>query len=1079
MKRFFDAHHVSVGLLFCLTGWIPVSAVLAAESPRFVRLAPLSAPKIAASAEEFPGGNYGPAQLLDGLPNTEYASNSKGIQTYVEFDFGKPVNIGAFRHVNRNDPAAVAASELIFKDASGKTVATIPVQHNGSAAGVTLFALPQVVTAQSVRWQVKKMTNDQINCAGGSEIVFYESAGTDATPQGIDVTASGEPVIERNNDKLLQPIKVSLNYPYATPTDAVVHIEGCEPKPVHFGFGIQEHIFKLPPVETERSLKIAVECGGKTVAAKTLTLKPVRKFVVYLLPHSHVDIGYTHIQPDVEKKQMQNLDTAMELCRKTADYPPGAKFKWNSEVLWAVDAYLHKAAPEKQRQLLDAIRTGQVGLDALYGNELTGLCRPEELMRLCDYGQQLAKQCNVPLDSAMISDVPGFTWGTVSALAHAGVKYFSLGVNFNDSGRFLSTWEDKPFYWIGPDGRQKLLCWVPYKGYALGHTGYKLDRQLPERLAQLDQAGYPYDIVQLRWNIGGDNGPPDATLPEVVKKWNAAHEYPKMVIATTGELFREFEKRYGPKIPKASGDLTPYWENGACSSAQETAINRTAAERLVQAEILSAMLAPKKYPAEQFSEAWRNVILYDEHTWGAYNSTEQPDLPFVKDQWKIKQAFALDGDVQSRKLLDEVLAGRGGEPKANAVDVFNTSSWPRTDLVVLSKELSTAGDVVAGINGKPVPSQRLSTGELAFLAKNVPALSGQRYTIRKGTSNAEGNAKANATTLSNTAFSVQVDPTSGVITSLKREDGVELCDNRTGIGLNRYYYVLGTNVKAAQTSGTAKVTVKDAGPLVATLHIESDAPGCVKFSRDIRVVDGLDRMELVNVVDKKAVREKEGVHLGFAFNVPDGVMRMDIPWGVMRPEIDQLPGSCKNWLSVGRWVDVSNAQVGVTWATLDAPMALVGSITIDKIGSLPNPKDWLDKLEPSQTFYSMVMNNHWWTNYKADQEGPTTFRYAIQPHYAYNASAAQRFGIECSQPLVVTQARGPANFGHSPVAVQPTGIIVSSIKPIDGGRQLEARLFNATDKVTLAAIYAGNDTGVMVQKMQPWEIVTLRVPAKR
>ena len=95
---------------------------------------------------------------------------------------------------------------------------------------------------------------------------------------------------------------------------------------------------------------------------------------------------------------------------------------------------------------------------------------------------------------------------------------------------------------------------------------------------------------------------------------------------------------------------------------------------------------------------------------------------------------------------------------------------------------------------------------------------------------------------------------------------------------------------------------------MASLLVESEAPGCVKLSREIRVVDGLDRVDIINVLDKKAVREKEGVHLGFAFNVPDGVMRMDIPWAVMRPEIDQIAGACKNWFSVGRWVDVSNRR---------------------------------------------------------------------------------------------------------------------------------------------------------------------------
>ncbi len=150
-------------------------------------------------------------------------------------------------------------------------------------------------------------------------------------------------------------------------------------------------------------------------AADQAASQPERQWTVYLLPHSHNDIGYTHLQPEVERKQWANIDTALDLIRKTADYPPGARFKWNTEVLWAVDSYLREQPPEKQQRLIDAIRAGQVEMDALYCNELTGLCRPEELLRLCECSQRLAKRCGVKVESAMISDVPGYTWGLVPA----------------------------------------------------------------------------------------------------------------------------------------------------------------------------------------------------------------------------------------------------------------------------------------------------------------------------------------------------------------------------------------------------------------------------------------------------------------------------------------------------------------------------------------------------------------------------------------------------------------------------------------------------------------------------------------
>ena len=89
------------------------------------------------------------------------------------------------------------------------------------------------------------------------------------------------------------------------------------------------------------------------------------------MPHSHNDIGYTHVQTEVERKQWQYLEDGIELARATQDYPEGARFRWNAEVLWAVESYLKQATPEKREQLIEAVRRGWVGLDALYGNELT------------------------------------------------------------------------------------------------------------------------------------------------------------------------------------------------------------------------------------------------------------------------------------------------------------------------------------------------------------------------------------------------------------------------------------------------------------------------------------------------------------------------------------------------------------------------------------------------------------------------------------------------------------------------------------------------------------------------------------
>ena len=218
-------------------------------------------------------------------------------------------------------------------------------------------------------------------------------------------------------------------------------------------------------------------------------------------------------------------------------------------------------------------------------------------MRLLSCAQRISKLCETPVTSAMITDVPGYTWGIVPAFAHSGVKYFSIGPNGGDRiGHTIAAWGDKPFWWIGPNGKDKVLVWMTGTGY---YRVFSSADNLLQYLGSLEEKGYPYDFVQVRHCLG-DNGAPDVNFADTVKQWNDTHAYPKLVIATTDEMFRDFEQRYGDKLPTAQGDFTPYWEDGAASSALETAMNRASADRLTQAETLFAMFNPQAYPAAGF-----------------------------------------------------------------------------------------------------------------------------------------------------------------------------------------------------------------------------------------------------------------------------------------------------------------------------------------------------------------------------------------------------------------------------------------------------------------------------------------------
>nr|WP_303652569.1 glycoside hydrolase family 38 C-terminal domain-containing protein [Paludisphaera mucosa] len=854
-----------------------------------------------------------------------------------------------------------------------------------------------------------------------------------------------------------------------------MRVAGCEPRPVDLAFGRRVESFPIPAADSARTIQVAIEAGGEAVASRTVDLPPVRPLTIYVLPHSHTDVGYTGIQSDIEEKQVNNLLQGMAEARRTADFPEGARFVWNVEGTWVAKIFLERLGEAERAAFVKGVQDGSVGLNGMLLNTLTGLCRPAELLRLFREAARLGELTGKPVDAAMISDVPGYTWGTVSAMNQAGIRYFSVAPNFFDRiGGILANWENKPFWWVGPDGTSRVLVWIPRKGYALSHLYHEPSERFAREFCEdLERRGYPYDIAYIRWSGLGDNATPDGSICDFVKDWNATHASPRFVIASTSLAFRAFEAKYGDKLPEVRGDWTAYWEDGAGSTAVEMALNRAASDRLAQAEALWAMLQPRRFPAAEFDRAWDDVLLFSEHTWGAHCSVTQPAIPFTTDQWAIKQSFATAANLQSRRLLGRAAMGANGfEPdpavrgddvaaRVSRIDVYNTSSWPRTEVVSIPREVAPAGDFATDDAGKAVPAQRLANDELALLVSDLPPFSGRRYTIRARAADASPSstppapATAAGAVLANDKLRVLIDETTGAIAELRAE-GIDanLVDSSGGHALNDYLYFTGDDPAAARRNDPVTIGVRNNGPLVASLTIESTAPGCHRLSREIRLAAGSGHVEMINTVDKKRLEAasymskegKESLNFAFPFHVPGGEIRIDAPLTVFRPEVDQLAGSCKNWLTVGRWVDVANADFGATWATLDAPLVQLGGLTANLLNSQGDPAVWRQKIGPTQEVDSWAMNNHWGTNYKAYQEGPAVFRYVVRPHKGRVADAeASRFAVALTQPLVVVPGRGRAPASAPLLQVDPPDVLVAELKPSDDGRAIVVRLMGAEE----------------------------------
>lgn len=116
-------------------------------------------------------------------------------------------------------------------------------------------------------------------------------------------------------------------------------------------------VLLLPQIGLEQTDTIiaCLQIGGEKVSREVI-IPSMRHWTVYIYPHSHVDIGYTNTQENVEFIHKRNLDVAMDLAEKTADYPEDARFRWNPEVTWPIERYLNSESPEKKKKLIEAIK---------------------------------------------------------------------------------------------------------------------------------------------------------------------------------------------------------------------------------------------------------------------------------------------------------------------------------------------------------------------------------------------------------------------------------------------------------------------------------------------------------------------------------------------------------------------------------------------------------------------------------------------------------------------------------------------------------------------------------------------------
>ncbi|HJY07862.1 MAG TPA: polysaccharide lyase family protein, partial [Bryobacteraceae bacterium] len=166
-------------------------------------------------------------------------------------------------------------------------------------------------------------------------------------------------------------------------------------------YGEQRVSFEVPEWTGKVNAKLLVRAGDRRSFDVTLT--PQRRWTIFIVPHTHLDVGYTDYQGKVAEVQPRVLNQAAELIKEHPD------FRFSMDGSWNLQQLLDTRSKAKQEEIVNLIREGKMAMPAQYCNLLTGYASLETLYRSLYKSKELSQRYGLPFEYANITDVPTYS----------------------------------------------------------------------------------------------------------------------------------------------------------------------------------------------------------------------------------------------------------------------------------------------------------------------------------------------------------------------------------------------------------------------------------------------------------------------------------------------------------------------------------------------------------------------------------------------------------------------------------------------------------------------------------------------
>jgi len=766
-------------------------------------------------------------------------------------------------------------------------------------------------------------------------------------------------------------------------------------------------------VNKPEKVTISAKIDDNQAVKYPVTLVPPKKWQIYFVQHSHTDIGYTRPQSEILAEHMRYIDYALDYCDQTDQLPDDAKFRWTCESAWVTREYLRSRPSSQIERFKKRISEGRIEVTGMYAN----MAEISDENVMYDFLQPLKEfsKLGIPVKTAMQNDVNGIAWCMPDYFKNTGVKYLVMGIN--ETRSILPFAMPTCFWWEAPSGERMLAFRADH--YMTGNNfGIESKAIKPENmlwhLADLDSRGYQFDRIGIQYSgYRTDNAPPSTAACELVKQWNAKYEYPKLRLAVASEFSEYVENKYADKLPVYRNAWLDWWTDGYGSTSRETAeVRKTQNMKQVDEGIFAmvSMLGGELSPALEgnIDHISENAIFFDEHTCGADESIDHPFSENSTRQWLQKGAYAWEALKKVTLLNEEALARlQGFMKKADfpVIYVVNSMGWERSASVELFIDYEVLPvdkhyKITDISTGKEVTAQLLhKRAEGAYWVldvANVPALGYKALKIEvTSESEPKANENASAEILENEYYKIVIDKPSGALSSLfDKALNQEIFDSKNPWKLGQLIRETLPKRDKMTPSHSAVSNIKvehgTNGPVWESIRISADMEGFEKgkenapkgLELEIRLFKNAKKIDFQYKVAKEIVTTPEALYVAFPFALPKSRIVFETIGGILT-QGQQLPGSSSDWNAAQNFVSVRGAKGQIIVVSNEIPLWQFSDFNMGKFERNPKAgKTWL---------YSWVMNNYWFTNFRAFQEGGFHWGYQITSTSDTTNTAATKF----------------------------------------------------------------------------------------